>query len=251
MANMAYTYDIPIAIQQQLVAVLRSNGQFQLAEMISAAKLDFDDVGLAYYAGLKGNNWDKHALDCNIYVAEKNMADIQRMKGVLKNWIQKLLPHDTGLLVRDISVIPRIEDENITLPETHGETWQVLHTDIMQALSRNEPTLVLDRLHTFSVKFIRELCDKKGIQTKDTNGKAYALHSLGGMLLKYYHANNVFQSVFSEQAMKTSISLFDRYNSVRNDQSYAHDNDVLNKAEATLAVRIMTATISFIDEMEG
>jgi len=126
-----------------------------------------------------------------------------------------------------------------------------LHTDIMQALSRNEPTLVLDRLHTFSVKFIRELCDKKGIQTKDTNGKAYALHSLGGMLLKYYHANNVFQSVFSEQAMKTSISLFDRYNSVRNDQSYAHDNDVLNKAEATLAVRIMTATISFIDEMEG
>ena len=77
------------------------------------------------------------------------------------------------------------------------------------------------------------------------------MHSLGGMLLKYYHANNVFQSVFSEQAMKTSISLFDRYNSVRNDQSYAHDNDVLNKAEATLAVRIMTATISFIDEMEG
>ena len=55
---MAYTYDIPIAIQQQLVAVLRSNGQIQLAEMISAAKLDFDDVGLAYYAGLKGNNWD-------------------------------------------------------------------------------------------------------------------------------------------------------------------------------------------------
>jgi len=120
---MAYTYDIPIAIQQQLVAVLRSNGQIQLAEMISAAKLDFDDVGLAYYAGLKGNNWDKHALDCNIYVVEKNMADIQRMKGVLKNWIQKLLPHDTGLLVRDISAIPRIEDENITLPETHGETW--------------------------------------------------------------------------------------------------------------------------------
>lgn len=248
---MAYTYDIPIAIQQQLVAVLRSNGQIQLAEMISAAKLDFDDVGLAYYAGLRGNNWDKHALDCNIYVTEKYMSDIQRMKGVLKSWIQKLLPHETGLLMRDISVIPRFDDENITLPETQGETWEVLHNDIMQALSRNEPTLVLDRLHTFSVRFIRELCDKKGIQTKDASGKAYALHSLGGMLLKHYQANNVFQSDFSEQAMKTSISLFDRYNNIRNDQSYAHDNEVLNKAEATLAVRIMTATISFIDEMEG
>ena len=247
---MTYTYDVPIAIQQQLVAVLRSNGQIQLSEMISVARLDFDDVGLAYYAGLRGDNWDKHALDCNIYVAEKHMSDIQRMKDILKNWIQKLLPHDTGLLMRDISVIPKIDGENITLPEAHGETWEVLHTDIMQVLSRNEPTLVLDRLHTFSVKFIRELCNKKGIQTKDSSGKAYALHSLVGMLLKYYHANNVFQSDFSEQAMKTSISLFDRYNSIRNDQSYAHDNDVLNKAEATLAVRIMTAIISFIDEIE-
>jgi len=247
---MDYTYDIPAQLQQQLVAALRANGQVQLAEMISAAKLDFDDVGLAYYAGLRGDNWDKHALDCNIYVAEKHMADIQRMKGVLKNWIQKLLPHDTGLLVRDISVIPKIDDENITLPETHGDTWEVLHTDIMQALSRSEPTLVLDRLHTFSVKFIRELCEKKGIQTKDASGKAYALHSLGGMLLKHYQANNVFQSEFSEQAMKTSISLFDRYNNIRNDQSYAHDNEVLNKAEATLAVKVMTATISFIDEIE-
>lgn len=247
---MDYTYDIPAQIQQQLVAALRANGQIQLAEMISAAKLDFDDVGLAYYAGLRGNNWDKHALDCNIYVTEKYMSDIQRMKGVLKSWIQKLLPHETGLLMRDISVIPRFDDENITLPETQGETWEVLHNDIMQALSRNEPTLVLDRLHTFSVRFIRELCDKKGIQTKDASGKAYALHSLGGMLLKHYQANNVFQSDFSEQAMKTSISLFDRYNNIRNDQSYAHDNEVLNKAEATLAVKVMTATISFIDEIE-
>lgn len=247
---MDYTYDIPAQLQQQLVAALRANGQIQLAEMISAAKLDFDDVGLAYYAGLRGNNWDKHALDCNIYVTEKYMSDIQRMKGVLKSWIQKLLPHETGLLMRDISVIPRFDDENITLPETQGETWEVLHNDIMQALSRNEPTLVLDRLHTFSVRFIRELCDKKGIQTKDASGKAYALHSLGGMLLKHYQANNVFQSDFSEQAMKTSISLFDRYNNIRNDQSYAHDNEVLNKAEATLAVKVMTATISFIDEIE-
>lgn len=247
---MDYTYDIPTQLQQQLVAALRANGQSQLADIVSLAKFDFNDVGLAYYAGLRGDNWDKHALDCNIYVTEKYMFDIQRMKGVLKSWIQKLLPHKTGLLMRDISIIPRLDDENITLPETQGETWEVLHNDIMQALSRNEPTLVLDRFHTFSVRFIRELCDKYGIQTKDASGKAYALHSLGGMLLKHYQANNVFQSEFSEQAMKTSISLFDRYNNIRNDQSYAHDNEVLNKAEATLAVKVMTATISFIDEIE-
>ena len=70
------------------------------------------------------------------------------------------------------------------------------------------------------------------------------------MLTKYYQKNSAFESDFSEQAMKMSISLFDKYNGVRNDQSYAHDNKILNKAEAMFAVRIMTATISFIHELE-
>lgn len=109
---------------------------------------------------------------------------------------------------------------------------------------------MLDRLHTFSVKLIRELCEKKKIAILDDKGKQLPLHSLAGMLVKYYKKNNCFQSDFSEQVLKTSISLFDKYNNIRNDQSYAHDNEILNKSEAMLAVRIMTATLDFIYEFE-
>ena len=233
-----------------MIATLRVNGQKELSELLHAVAIDFSDVGLAYYAGMRGDTWDKHALDCSIYVPEKDTETVARYKAVLESWMQKMLPSDSGLLVREITVIPKIEDSDIALPEIKGDTWDVLYADITQALSRNEPTLVLDRLHTFSVKFIRGLCDEKGINTLDNKGHQQPLHSLVGMLAKHYQKNRVFESEFSEQAMKMSISLFDKYNGIRNDQSFAHDNKVLNNAEAMFVVKIMTATISFIYELE-
>lgn len=247
---MDYDYEIPDNLKQQLVSSLRLNSQLRLSELLTRVNILFDDVGLTYYAGLRGDNWDKHALDCNIYVLEKDIVELRSFSSEIKKWIQKLLPNKSGLIVRDITFIPQIDNTEVELPEIQGDTWSVLHTDITEALSRNEPSLVLDRLHTFSVKLIRELCEKKKIAILDDKGKQLPLHSLAGMLVKYYKKNNCFQSDFSEQVLKTSISLFDKYNNIRNDQSYAHDNEILNKSEAMLAVRIMTATLDFIYEFE-
>ena len=48
-----------------------------------------------------------------------------------------------------------------------------------------------------------------------------------------------------------SISLFDSYNAIRNDKSFAHDNDLLDKREATYVVKILADTLTFIDEIEN
>ena len=61
----------------------------------------------------------------------------------------------------------------------------------------------------------------------------------------------MFQSDFAEQALKMSISTFEKYNSIRNTQSYAHDNAVLNKAEATYVVTVVTATLTLIHKVEN
>lgn len=248
---MTYTYIVPSNIQQQLIATLRVNGLNWLSELLINARLSFNDLGLAFYAGMKGDNWDKHAVDCNISVLEKDVADLQKNRRTLEVWIQRLFPSDSGLLVRNIVIIPEIDEENVSLPEVEGDTWDTLSRDINHSLSCGEPALVLDRLHTFSVKLIRELCGLKGITTADDRGNQLPLHSLAGMLVKYYQNNGAFQSEFSLQAMKSSISVFDKYNEIRNDQSYAHDNDVLNEREAMFAVKVMTATISFIYEFEN
>ena len=44
---------------------------------------------------------------------------------------------------------------------------------------------------------------------------------------------------------------FDKFNAVRNDHSAAHPNEMLNKAEAMYAVKIISETLSFLDKIES
>lgn len=60
----------------------------------------------------------------------------------------------------------------------------------------------------------------------------------------------MFKSEFSEQVLKMSISIFEKYNDIRNQKSYAHDNDVLNKSESTYVVSIITTSLTFINNIE-
>lgn len=138
----------------------------------------------------------------------------------------------------------------VELPQKKEVTMQTLKEDINNALARNKPELVLDRLHTFSTKLLRQICTDNGIATVNDNGDNYPLHSLAGMLKKKYEQNALFQSSFTATAIQNSISLFEKYNAIRNNQSYAHDNPILDKMEAEFAVRIMTDVITFIDRAE-
>jgi hypothetical protein len=140
---------------------------------------------------------------------------------------------------------------NVTLPERKEETMQTLMEDISNALARNKPVLVLDRLHTFSTKLLRQICIDNGLTVTNDRGDYLPLHSLAGLLKKHYEKNPLFDSAFTITAMQNSISLFDQYNNIRNTKSYAHDNDVLGSMEANFAVRTMANLITFIDGVEN
>ncbi|MHB1421067.1 MAG: abortive infection family protein [Bacillota bacterium] len=134
--------------------------------------------------------------------------------------------------------------------EKKDDTLKTLLEDINNALARNKPTLVLDRLHTFATKLLRQICTDNGITVVDDKARNLPLQSLAGMLKKHYEQNNVFDSDFTPLAVKNNIALFDRFNAIRNDQSYAHDNEVLGNMEAEFVVRTMINTITFIDTIE-
>ena len=138
----------------------------------------------------------------------------------------------------------------VNLPAKQEETLQTLIGDINSALARNKPDLVLDRLHTFSTKLLRQICIDNGICVTDNKGNNLPLHSLAGMLKKKYEQDALFNSSFTVSAIQNSISLFDQFNGIRNNQSYAHDNEILGKLEAEFAVKIMADLITFIDKAE-
>lgn len=70
------------------------------------------------------------------------------------------------------------------------------------------------------------------------------------MLAKKYAENKYFESDFVVTSLKMNISIFEKYNSIRNNQSYAHDNDVLNKMEAEFVVKTIANFLCFINKIE-
>lgn len=165
---------------------------------------------------------------------------------------ESLTEYDSKKIGELLLVAERLKGNQLSveLPQKHEETLQTLKEDINSALSRNKPELVLDRLHTFSTKLLRQICGDNGITTVNDKGENFPLHSLAGMLKKKYEQDELFQSSFTAAAIQNSISLFDKYNAIRNNHSYAHDNPILSTMEAEFAVRIMADVIVFLDKAE-
>lgn len=144
----------------------------------------------------------------------------------------------------------RLMQNPISIPAATTDTLKLVKEDIERNCNNNIPELALDRLHTFSTEFFRSVCKKHGISTEDDRGNEYPLQSLVGRLKNWYAENHYFDSDFSVVAIQNTINIFDKFNAIRNDQSAAHPNEVLNKAEAMYVVRIVAETLTFIDKIE-
>ena len=149
-------------------------------------------------------------------------------------------------------IIERLQTlQTVELPkEENIKNLKLLLEDIEENIKNDKPELVVDRLHTFASEYLRNLCHPRSIETTDSKGNEYPLHSLAGMLKKWYVDNAYFDSEFAFVAIQNSINLFDKFNGIRNDNSAAHPNDLLSKAEAEYAVRIIANTLTFLDKCE-
>lgn len=126
---------------------------------------------------------------------------------------------------------------------------QLLEKDIKKSLKEQHPELVLDRLHTLSVKIIRRFCEENNIAVFNEKNELYPLHSLVGMLVKKYNQRGILNN-FSETALKQSISIFEKFNDIRNNSSFAHDNDILTKEDAVYVINTIVNLLNYIVYIE-
>lgn len=145
--------------------------------------------------------------------------------------------------LKSVSTVELPKEENI-------KNLKLLLEDIESNVKNGKPELVVDRLHTFASQYLRNLCYSHNIGTVDDKGNEYPIHSLVGMLRKWYMDNGYFDSEFAAVAIQNSINIFDKFNGIRNDNSAAHPNHLLSKAEAEYAVKIIANTLTFIDKCE-
>lgn len=122
----------------------------------------------------------------------------------------------------------------------------LLVQSIRASIDHNQPEQALDRLHTFVVKYLRQLCTRHAIPF-DQN---MPLHSLFGLYVKFLQQQKMVESEMSERILKSSISVLDAFNGVRNNKSLAHANALLNRDESVLICSGIFSLIKFVKSIE-
>lgn len=136
----------------------------------------------------------------------------------------------------DIEILNKIDDDN----------FELLLQSIEHSIRIGEPVLALDRLHTYMIRYIKKICKKHEIICSDTE----PLNSCFGKYIKFLNNNKLIESEMSKVILKNGISIMDKFNYVRNNKSFAHDNDVLNNNESMFIYRTIVNIINFIDIIE-
>ncbi len=230
-----------------------SNRTFQQF-FLETVEVDIYDPKYSIFGDSKANRlrafWK---LESNYHVSKVTLA-------LLEHWntTNELLeiesdPKEIQLYNECIKIVEGLKHDDISdhikdliEPKVEDQSFSFLAKTIRESIEKNEPEVALDRLHTYMVKYIRSLCDKHGI-SYDNNKP---LHSFYGEYVKFLRSNGFLESEMTDRILRSSISILDAFNDVRNNKSFAHDNKLLNYQESMLIFKHISSTIGFIESIE-
>ena len=124
--------------------------------------------------------------------------------------------------------------------------FETVAQHVREAIEKNQPEAALDRLHTFVIKYLRTVCAHRGVEIN----RDKALHSIFGEYVKRLRDAGLLESLMTERILKSSISVLEAFNDVRNNQSLAHDNPILNYEESLLIFNHVASSVRFIKSLE-
>jgi hypothetical protein len=163
------------------------------------------------------------------------------------------LLNDAGIAADGRRIVSRLT-QNSPVPELDAlsavadeRDFETIAKAVRESIDKNEPEAGLDRLHTVIVKYVRLLCEQRGIPVI----RDKALHSLFGEYVKRLRDTGHIESDMTARILKSSISTLEAFNDVRNNQSLAHDNPLLNYDEALLIFNHVVSSIRFLRSLEG
>lgn len=215
--------------------------------------IDIYDDKYEYASGSKANRlrsfWNK----------ESNHVVATMLDDLLEYWrTRKLLemdetsqPEDSlyrecTKIVERLRASSPVQTSEAIRPYTSDKEFSMLADSIRESINKDKPELALDRLHTFTVKYVRTLCDRRGIDYD----RSIPLHGLFGMYVKLLRREGEIESEMTERILRSSISILESFNRVRNERSLAHDNPLLGHNEALLVLNIVSASIKFLEAIE-
>ena len=138
----------------------------------------------------------------------------------------------------------KIDNLNISNIEK-DKTLDLLLNEIEYSKEKENPENILDRLHTLATKFIRQLSKKHNINTDKKS-----LNWMFWLYVKELEKKGLVESDITLLIVKSNISILEKFNYIRNNQSLAHDNEILNSDESIFIINNIINLLHFIDKLE-
>jgi len=218
-----------------------------------AVGLDIDNEKYHYASNSKANRLRQ------FIKVESNYTFGKLLTAFCDYWLSKVNtgeidPRDDENLHKEcVKIAERLKEESIVehidaiQPNVDDRNFKLLAKSIRESIEKNEPEAALDRLHTFTFRYLRELCDKHQISFE----KSDSLNAVYGKYVKFLIKNKHIESEMTVKIMRYSINIIEDFNDIRNNKSFAHDNPVLNYQESVLIFNYVSGTIKFIETIEN
>ena len=158
---------------------------------------------------------------------------------------------DQPLLTKCRTIVDRLRgnaSEQLDSIDTIAEQmdFRIVAEAMRSDIERGHPQAAMDRLHTFTVRYVRSLTKKHDVEPD----RSKSLTSTFGEYVKVLRQGGQIASPVTERILKTSISVLEALNTVRNEQSLAHDNPLLNYDEANYVFRSIANLVEFLDAID-
>ena len=132
MGEFDFTYELPENFQRRVVQYLQQTGSAKVAEAFLRCRYEYDVLGFAYYEGIRGDNWNKKAVDFTIEGKRGDIAILRGAERALNSAIDKAIrANESGFLVKTIYYLE--SDEMATLQDLPSSNRERLAADIETA----------------------------------------------------------------------------------------------------------------------
>lgn len=216
-----------------------------------------EELGIEIDAQRYRANGDSKGRRLRTFIEIETRERAARVLRALWNYRQEKRPahertDDEPLRQRLFAVVEKLEDgaSPITTDAidtfTAGETLAELVQAIRRDADAGKPGVALDRLHTYCMKKFAHLLTARGSPCNTIE----PLHSRVGKYVKALEAERELRPI-TKQILKNCIGIFQSYNDVRNNASFAHDNEIVSADEARFIFDTVMSMLRFVRAIEA
>lgn len=132
--------------------------------------------------------------------------------------------------------------------DTYGEKRIIdLIDEINFIIKERKPIFAVDKLHTLVHNILRNLCKSHNISFNKQDRIDELFRKYG----KFLEKNNFIESKMTKSIIKQTGTLLSQFNDIRNNNSYAHDNPVLNQFESEFIYKQVLNILYFINAVDN